>query len=539
MILASAMVFGMLIVPADAEDPIVHNIAASYSDKLTGDQNMVWFLMDFAVYEELYPDSEYVLTAQKKAECYDAVLANAQDDPTAGDLAKDILASSALGYDANDIAAKLTALVDEKSADVTNIYTLSYAIIALQQGADYATADQMRYLVKKALSSRKKWQDTEWGVDAATPMILALAPYYDMDSDVRSVIDESIEIVRSKQDDTGLIDNAASTALAIIAYAALGMDTDELVAGLMTQVNETYDGFEPMKNSFSTEEGWRALLANELAKKGKRMFDFSGYDPTQIQPTEEPTEAPTAAPQQASAGGGGGGGGGESATAKPTATPTEAPTAEPTERPMATPTAKPTAAPVVMPTVKPTPEPVKAMSFSDVKADDWYYDAVSYVYKNDLMQGTDDGFEPGTEMTRAMLVTVLYRMEAPSDVAKQYSFNDVSSDAWYADAVAWASSNGIATGTSDTEFAPDMSVSREQMAAIFYRYAVYKGYDTTSPDTLDGFTDISEINDWATDALKWANAKGIITGVTDTELSPKSTATRAQVATILMRFCEL
>ncbi len=177
-------------------------------------------------------------------------------------------------------------------------------------------------------------------------------------------------------------------------------------------------------------------------------------------------------------------------------------------------------------------------TFADVSNDDWYYDAVKYVYENNLMQGTDNGFEADSKMTRAMLVTVLYRLENPSEETAASVFEDVNENTWYAKAVAWATENDIVSGISETEFAPEDNVSREQMAMIFYRYAKFKRYNTEETSELSQFTDKAEISDWSLEALKWANAAKIISGTSDTEISPKDTATRGQVASILMRFCE-
>ena len=177
-------------------------------------------------------------------------------------------------------------------------------------------------------------------------------------------------------------------------------------------------------------------------------------------------------------------------------------------------------------------------TFSDVKSDSWYYNSVKYVYENNLMNGTENGFEPESEMTRAMLVTVLYRMADAEEKEYSHSFADVSSDKWYADAVAWAAANGIVTGVSETEFAPDSNITREQMAVIIYRFAKIQGYNVEEKADISAFSDSDKVSDWAFDAFGWANKAGIINGLSESTLSPESTSTRAQVATILMRFCE-
>ncbi len=177
-------------------------------------------------------------------------------------------------------------------------------------------------------------------------------------------------------------------------------------------------------------------------------------------------------------------------------------------------------------------------TFADVKKDDWHYETVKYVYENNLMQGTDNGFEPESKMSRAMLVTVLYRMAKPESVESTHNFKDVAKGQWYSDAVAWAAANGIVSGITSTEFAPDSDISREQMALIIYRFAKMQGYNVSDASDLSNFADTSDVSDWTIDALSWANKARLVNGTSETTLSPKATATRAQVAAILMRFCE-
>ena len=182
--------------------------------------------------------------------------------------------------------------------------------------------------------------------------------------------------------------------------------------------------------------------------------------------------------------------------------------------------------------------PAPALPFADVTASDWFYDAVAYVYNNGLMTGTSDTtFSPNATTTRGMLVTILHRLEG-EPAANDAGFTDVENGAWYQAAVDWAAANGIVNGTSETTFDPNGTLTREQMAAILYRYAAYKGYDVSQLADLSRFSDSSAVSTYAADALAWANAAGLITGVTDTTLSPQGSAVRAQAATILMRFCE-
>ena len=187
---------------------------------------------------------------------------------------------------------------------------------------------------------------------------------------------------------------------------------------------------------------------------------------------------------------------------------------------------------------EPTKNTFTETTFADVKKDDWHYNCVKYVYENNLMQGTDNGFEPESKMSRAMLVTVLYRMAQPESVESTHNFKDVAKGQWYSDAVAWAAANGIVSGITSTEFAPDSDISREQMALIIYRFAKMQGYNVSDASDLSNFADTSDVSDWAIDAIRWANKTELVNGTSETTLSPKATATRAQVAAILMRFCE-
>ena len=178
---------------------------------------------------------------------------------------------------------------------------------------------------------------------------------------------------------------------------------------------------------------------------------------------------------------------------------------------------------------------VEDTSYSDVAADAWYADAVAYVRDNGLMSGTSEtAFEPDGTMTRGMLVTTLYRLAGSPSLENEdlgYPFADVPGDAWYADGVYWARLNGVAGGYSDEQFGPDDPVTREQIAAIFWRYE-------GSPDseTGAGFADEEDISDYAAEAVDWARANGIVNGMEGNYFLPQDSATRAQVATLLQNY---
>lgn len=186
-----------------------------------------------------------------------------------------------------------------------------------------------------------------------------------------------------------------------------------------------------------------------------------------------------------------------------------------------------------------TEAPVSGLPFWDVKSADWFYNDVKYVYEKGMMAGTAaDVFAPNATTTRAMIVTILYRLEGSPAVTGTSAFVDVPVGQWYTDAVNWAAANQIVKGTSATTFAPNDSITREQMAAILYRYAQYKGYDVTKKADLSGYSDNGQVSAYAKDALAWANAAKLINGVTNTTLAPQGNATRAQVSAILHRFCD-
>ena len=180
------------------------------------------------------------------------------------------------------------------------------------------------------------------------------------------------------------------------------------------------------------------------------------------------------------------------------------------------------------------------LPFTDVKTGDWFYEAVQYVYDKGMMTGVSaDRFAPASTTTRGMIVTILYRLENEPAVSGGSAFTDVESGAWYADAVAWAAANDIVNGTSATTFAPNSPITREQMATMLYRFAQYKGMDAvTLQENLTGYPDGGQVSDYAIPAMNWAVGQGLIAGMENGTLVPQGSATRAQVATILMRFCE-
>ena len=653
------------VTPSD-EVTIIENIIDTY--KNTGvceDGNIEWLLADFAAYEILNPEKT-VLTKEQKQDALDKIIENVSgslDKP--GNLAKAIIALRGMGYDARkvftkdeeeiDLVEKLTSLIDDENSGVTNVYTLPYVLIALQQGEDYIDEDKENFLIESAIANKAFW--TEYGVDGATMMILALAPYIE-NEEVKTALDEAVSDIHEAQSESGAIltygsDSAASTGCAIAALSALGINSAEvikndnsLIDGLMSLASEGFNGFEPMSNTFSTEQGLRGLLSWQLLEQEEntRIYDFS----------ENPMNEARASVEEGDDNISDGGitEGKEKITVYFTLLGDEE--HEEPKKNKDKHTLKKGNLKEWIPKTKVSlyedltvieliekvlkehkidyknengyiseidglaefdngelsgwmytlngeyskksiseqvledgdivvlhytddynseikedddddnksgnssgnktgstkvnnnavPAIVQqnntlTFDFMDVKDSDWYYEAVKYVNDKKLMNGTDKGFEPNKEMTRAMLVTVLYRLDGSVLVDGENRFSDVVPGSWYEDAVIWASENAIVNGIGEEEFAPDMSVTREQMTAIIYRYAEFKGKSVEEKADLSEFSDYSEVSEWAVDAFAWANKASLINGVGKKNLAPKATATRAQVATILMRYVKL
>ena len=180
-----------------------------------------------------------------------------------------------------------------------------------------------------------------------------------------------------------------------------------------------------------------------------------------------------------------------------------------------------------------------ANPFTDVSEKDWFYGDVMFVYENGLMLGTSKTlFSPHGTATRGMMATILWRMEGSPAPKGKNSFTDVEAGKWYADAITWTAENGIFAGYGKDKFGPDDPITREQLAAIFYRYADYKGYDLTVKGNLDKFKDADKITDYAKTAMQWAVGSGLMKGKSGNLLDPQGTATRAEIAAMLHRFIE-
>ena len=176
--------------------------------------------------------------------------------------------------------------------------------------------------------------------------------------------------------------------------------------------------------------------------------------------------------------------------------------------------------------------------FSDVSADDWFFDDVSYVYNNNIMSGvSEEEFAPGTGVTRAMMITVLYRAANEPESGDPY-FSDVDPSAWYAKAVSWGAENNIVSGTGNNMFSPEEYITREQLAVMLYNYGSLSA-DSGAEADISAYSDYEAVSPWAQNALRWAVGNNIISGKSETELAPSDGASRAEAAAIIKRFLTL
>jgi hypothetical protein len=180
-----------------------------------------------------------------------------------------------------------------------------------------------------------------------------------------------------------------------------------------------------------------------------------------------------------------------------------------------------------------------ASEYKDVKQDAWYADTVAYVVRNGFMTGKSSGsFVPKANLTRAEMAKILHNVADNPTTTEEHDFSDIPANAWYADAISWASSAGVVTGYEDGTFAPSTEVTREQLVAMLYRYAKYIGQDVTASASLDAFKDSASVAGYAKAPMQWAVANGFIKGNDANALNPKGNATRVEAAAIIARFVE-
>ena len=563
--------------------PVHNNIAKKYSsDEMMSDGNSLWFASDIADYGKIYEDTSYCLSEESKQAIADYAIDLSAKSNKPGDLAKAIIALRSMGYDAKkaytedgellDIPEKLLKTVETNFEEVSNVYTLPYVIIALGEGEDYAPTETMEALINYAVENNDKWLDMEFGTDALTPMLLALSPYTDLNPQVESAVENGTETLILSIDENGMTGNAPSTALSIVALCAMGINpktvkNKNLIDGLFSQLNDDEDGFLPMKNTFATEQGMRALNAYMLFKNDDRVFDFSdfpmeeihhsvtpkatvvfetdpesaevsvngtksgdktfvleagtysykvsksGYksekDEFEISPEEaENFETITIEVELSKKSSGGGGGGGVYV--------------KPDEKVEDT---KPEQAPE---TVKKT--------FPDI-SENPYKEAIENLAGKGIISGTDTGmFLPDKTVTRAEF-TVMISKALSLESGKSSHFSDVKENDWFAPYVISAYESGIIYGVSENSFNPYGTITKEEAAAMVCRAASLCGINTTITENdarniLCQFADYKDISSWAYTAVAFCYKKNIL-DISELSSTPQKLLTRDEIAGIL------
>ena len=413
-----------------------------------------------------------------------------------------ILALTAMGKDVTDVDGHdlLQGLTDmaylTKQGINGPVWALiafdsgKYEIPAAHEGAKQVTREELIAYILSAQLEDGGWAlSGDVGDPDMTAMALqALAPYYDTDEAVAAVVDAALKALSDAQQEDGGFGsggtaNSESAAQVIVALAALDIDpnTDERFVKNGRSVIDALCGYYVDGGGFRhLSDGERDGMATEQGYYAlAAYYRFLGGQTALYDMSDVTIE---------------------------------------------------------------TPEVPFMNSYTDVKETDWFYEAVKYTSVNGLMNGMGkDTFEPQTEMTRAMLVTVLYRAEGSPNVSGlENPFKDVNKG-WYTDAVCWAAANQIVNGVSDGVFAPDDPVTREQMVTILYRYTDYKGKVSEARADLDSFPDADQVRSYAKEAMRWAVAEDLIRGSAEggkTYILPANSATRAEIATVLMRFVE-
>ncbi len=537
---------------------VMHNIAQKYSNEtITEDGNLIWFLCDLAMYQEVYPEYVAPLSEEVQQACVDIIVADVKDSISASQMAKSILALRAMGYDPKNITAsngetfnlveRLTAKIDENSSDIQNVYALPYILLALKQGENYATDEQLNILLDIVINKKDEWQNDMWGVDAMAAMLMAL-PYFTLNEEISALMSESVTLVTESQSENGTIGNAASTGLAIAGLCAAGADISAIcqngptpVDGLLTYKTETGDGFLPDTNSFSTEQGFRGLVAWQYKTTfpEKYVYDFSACaenpavatpdETAQPETTPEPTESPepsaTPTPTPAPHHGGGGG-------FYPKPTPTSTPTPKDLEKEAVI--SRRNAAVKV-------PQVGDAKTFSDISTHK-NRTQIEELAKRGIINGKSaDTYCPQDTMTRAEFAALITRALGLTS-SQETPFTDISTQDWYFTSVNTAYHFGIIKGISHTEFHPNGTVSRQEAAVMLSRAALLCGLEFTMDEvateqTLSAFFDHQSSASWAINELAFCYQNGIL-AAEGSLIHPEESIDRGEIASVLYQLLE-
>ncbi len=533
--------FCVVTVSERPEKEITKNIINKYFNKnLINDGNFCWFVADFADYISLCPDSLSFSNEMHKA-FVDKLVELGESAQTQGDVAKTIIALRALGYDAKnvynknkthiDLVNKLTEMITPESVQEPYYeYTLPYVLIALQQGENYAHSELIDFLIETAISTKAAWQDTSWGTDGASPMLRALAPYYNENEEVKNGIDEAIALLTEYQGESGSMGGAASTGLAIFGLSSVKVNPydvksgeNNLIDGLLSDVNENKDGFVPDTNSFSTEQGLRGLVSLKLFLADKIPYDFSENAMNEARAT---VKAPS---------GGGSGGGGGGGVVKPAKKPEKEELKEEVKEETKE-EEKEEEKEEKNKIISVPQEKYSERTFEDIK-DHKNKDAIEALAKRGIVNGMDGkNFCPSNTMTRAEFATIVVQSLGLKE-QKGKAFDDVKENDWFYKYIETAEFYGIIKGVSETSFNPDGQITRQEAATMVVRAAALCDMETTisedfARDILAQFPDYTQSSDWAKQALAFCyNAEILDTSVE--EIKPSENITRAEVAQML------
>ncbi len=527
---------------------VMHKIAEKYSgEALLSDGNMIWVLCDLAMYREAYPEKAVSLPEAVTQACLDKIIEDAKDTTSASVMAKSILALRSMGYDAKkiydetgtafDLVSRLTALIDENAADLENVYALPYILLAVSQGEAYATPEQIDTLLHLVTEKKADWQNNEWGTDAMTAMLVALSHFAEENEEISALMEETVSLVTQCQTETGAIGNAASTGLALAALSACGMDCfsvtnneQNIIDGLLTYLNETSDGFLPSTNSFSTEQGFRGLVAMELKKAdpSRYIYDFSGYPMQEAHATLSvtPTATPTPTEEPDSPSGSSGGG---YIPPKPT------PTKEPVKENVTT-----AQKPVVIDLEQRNPDvkiPAKSAekTFTDISSHQYKAQIENLASRGIINGKSSTLYAPADFLTRAEFAALITRCFGLSEKTDTV-FADIKKTDWYFNAVNTAYHYGIVKGVSDTHFSPNTPLTRQEAVVMIHRAALLSGLSLNNSSDAkklyESYLDEVTIAEWAKDAVLFCRVAEILPKNTE-KLYPTEQIDRGEIAMLL------
>ncbi|MBR2916745.1 MAG: S-layer homology domain-containing protein, partial [Clostridia bacterium] len=493
-----------------------------------------WTAVDMMLYEKIEGTTASMPDETKEeiiaAYIEEATRVDEENPVTVSDRARIEIVLKALGIDSSELYKEGSKKAFDnakalREADVTSSghYAAPYILLANLQGNLRLTDEQIETLIELLYANCQsgtfgyEWDGVSYpDYDTASTVITALISMDNENEMAQEMIDAIKNSLRENIAESGSFGSANTDAMVIISWIAMGENPADLkhpesgnsvVDGLLTYVNETNDGFTfwGEENYLATEQAFRALVAMSLYDdEAYNIYDFSANET--VHGGEKP-KRPS-------------GGGGGSRNEEPEEEKQEEQQEEPQKEPENT-------------DIKEQEKPFAPVEFSDTKGH-WGSDAIEYVASRGIMKGVaDKSFAPNAKITRAEVIVMLHRLAGEGTVEKEVSFMDVMDDSWFKNAVVWANEMGIAKGSGDGTFGAVDEINREQFIVFAYRFA------NPSDSEVAYAEEIEDASPWAYDALFWAKNNGIIVGRDNGDLAPQSNITRAEAATIFMRFLEL